>query len=251
MRYAAPAALLATLMVIACPRRAVTVGRRAGGGLHERFAGQSPELQDAGGLTPLRLGDTGYGTGVAIGDIDNDGLVDVYVANYGRDALYRNRGNGSFDNVTKGAGIADYAWTASVAFCDYDSDGFLDADGDFDFLVSNTAGRARLFRNDAPRKGRSLMVCAYDPALERDAHDAVVTVTAAGKSYTRIADPAFSYLVSNEPKAHFGIPGAERADSIRVRWPDGSEEVIPGVALDQTVTLEKGQGRKTEKSGSR
>jgi len=101
-----------------------------------------------------------------------------------------------------------------------------------------------LFRNDGPRKGRYLMVRAYDPALKRDAHSAVVTVSAHGKSYTRIADRAFSYLVSNEPKAHFGIPGAERVDSIRVRWPDGSEEIFPGVALNQTITVEKGAGSK-------
>ena len=82
------------------------------------------------------------------------------------------------------------------------------------------------------------MVRAYDPALKRDAHGVVVTVSARGKSYTRTSDPAFSYLSSNEPKAHFGVSGAERVDSIRVRWPDGSEELFPGVDLNQTVTVE-------------
>ena len=94
------------------------------------------------------------------------------------------------------------------------------------------------------------MVRAYDPELERDAHGAVVTVSASGKTYARTADSGYSYLSSNEPKAHFGIPDASRADSIRVRWPDGSEEDFPGVELDQAVTVEKGNGRKATKPGN-
>jgi hypothetical protein len=59
----------------------------------------------------------------------------------------------------------------------------------------------------------------------------------------RIADPAFSYLSASDPRAHFGIAGASGADSIRVRWPDGVEEIFPGVALNQSIVLKKGQGK--------
>ncbi len=62
------------------------------------------------------LGDTGYGMGVAVGDIDNDGLVDVYITNYGPDALYRNNGDGTFKDVTKQAHINNRYWGASVFF---------------------------------------------------------------------------------------------------------------------------------------
>jgi hypothetical protein len=79
------------------------------------------DVTDASGL-----GDPGFGMGVAVGDIDNDGRVDVYVTNYGNDALYRNVGDGRFENVTTSAGIAGEAWSASAVFCDYDADGFLD-----------------------------------------------------------------------------------------------------------------------------
>ncbi len=72
------------------------------------------------------LGDRGFGTGVAIGDIDNDGDADVYVGNWGEDALYRNDGTGRFENVTARAGIGGSHVTSSVAFLDYDLDGFLD-----------------------------------------------------------------------------------------------------------------------------
>ena len=72
------------------------------------------------------LGDGGYGMGVAIGDIDNDGNVDLYVANYGADRLYRNCGNGTFKDVTATAGINIIGWSSSTTFFDYDRDGFLD-----------------------------------------------------------------------------------------------------------------------------
>jgi len=72
------------------------------------------------------LGDTGYGMGVAVADIDNDGDLDVYLTNYGPDMLYRNNGNGTFTNITKQAGITNSSWGASAVFFDYDRDGYLD-----------------------------------------------------------------------------------------------------------------------------
>ncbi len=72
------------------------------------------------------LDDRGYGMGVAIGDIDNDGDTDVYVTNYGLDKLFRNRGDGTFENITKSSGIKVEKWSASATFLDYDRDGFLD-----------------------------------------------------------------------------------------------------------------------------
>ncbi|MFQ5415009.1 MAG: FG-GAP repeat domain-containing protein, partial [Phycisphaerae bacterium] len=72
------------------------------------------------------LGDPGYGMGVAVGDYDNDGFVDVYITNYGPDKLYRNSGDGTFTDVTAQAGIANARWSCSASFVDYDLDGFLD-----------------------------------------------------------------------------------------------------------------------------
>lgn len=71
-------------------------------------------------------GDTGYGMGVAVGDIDNDGWVDLYVSNYGPDALYRNNGDGTFSDVSQTAGIGNPHWGCSAVFFDYNLDGFLD-----------------------------------------------------------------------------------------------------------------------------
>jgi len=72
------------------------------------------------------LGDEGYGLGVAVGDADNDGDLDVYVTNLGPDRLYLNRGDARFDDATARAGIVLPGYSSSAVFCDYDGDGFLD-----------------------------------------------------------------------------------------------------------------------------
>lgn len=68
----------------------------------------------------------GYGMGAATGDFDNDGFVDLYVTNFGANRLYRNRGDGRFEDVTDKSGAADVQWSASATFFDYDRDGWLD-----------------------------------------------------------------------------------------------------------------------------
>ena len=70
------------------------------------------------------IGHTGYGQGVAVGDVDNDGDLDVYVTNYGPDAFYRNNGDGTF--TLEDIGVSNDDWGTSATFGDYDRDGYLD-----------------------------------------------------------------------------------------------------------------------------
>ena len=77
------------------------------------------------------LGSSGWHSGCAIGDYNNDGFPDIYVTSFGPNLLYRNNGDGTFTEVGAAAGVADPhwgfpKWSMGAAFADYDNDGRLD-----------------------------------------------------------------------------------------------------------------------------
>lgn len=72
------------------------------------------------------VGDTGYGMGCAVGDVDGDGDPDLYVTNYGPNVLYQNNGDGTFTDITEASGTGHAGWGMSAAFMDFDGDGRLD-----------------------------------------------------------------------------------------------------------------------------
>jgi hypothetical protein len=207
----------------------------------------------AAGLTGGGWRGTGFGTVLA--DFDHDGTLDLALVNgrvskpepvgkgpfhawYAeRSQLFANDGSGHFHDISP----------QNTPFCGYRSIrrglavGDLDGDGALDLLTTSIAGQARLFRNVAPKRGHWLMVRAVDPALGgRDAYGAVVTATAGGRRWQRLIQPGYSYLCSNDPRAHFGLGPAERVDAIQVTWPDGKEETFPASDVDRVITLKKG-----------
>ena len=89
------------------------------------------------------VNDSGDGHGTAFGDYDNDGDLDLYVANWFRNSvLYRNNGNGTFTDVTSTAGVGDTGLPVGIVWLDYNNDGFLDL-----YVVNQTRANA-LFRNN-------------------------------------------------------------------------------------------------------
>jgi len=88
---------------------------------HQRPDGTFEDVTERAGLKG-----SGYSTGVAVGDYDNDGFDDLYVAGYGHNTLYHNNGNGTFTDVTEAAGVGGSGWSTSAAWVDLDRDGRLD-----------------------------------------------------------------------------------------------------------------------------
>ena len=103
-------------------------------------------------------GDTGYGMGVAAADFDNDGDQDLYLTNFGPNALYRND-QGQFVDIAAAAGVDDQRWGTSSAFLD------CDLDGDLDLYVANYVD-FDLNRNVICKEGKIRTYCrpqAYEP----------------------------------------------------------------------------------------
>jgi hypothetical protein len=213
---------------------------------------------NASGLLRARWRGTAFGT--VLGDFTNAGRLDLAFVNgaviasaqptdgslgpfwsrYGqRNQLFAGDGRGHFRDISPAnPALCGKPNVARGLAC-----GDLDGDGGLDLLVTAIAGKARLYRNVAPRRGHWLSVRAFDPALKRDALGTLVRVQAGGRSLVRWLHPAESYLCSSEPRAHFGLGPVATVERIEVTWPDGAREVFPGGPADRRVELRKGAGK--------
>jgi hypothetical protein len=88
---------------------------------HNNHDGTFTDVTDKAGVANLR-----WGFGVAVGDYDNDGWPDLYVANFGKNRLYHNNHDGTFTDVAEKAGVEVGGWSTGPTWGDYDHDGLLD-----------------------------------------------------------------------------------------------------------------------------
>ncbi len=72
------------------------------------------------------VGDKGFGTGGSAADFDNDGDLDLYLLNYGKNVFYRNNGDGTFTDISESSGLDNELWSLCAVWFDYDRDGDLD-----------------------------------------------------------------------------------------------------------------------------
>ncbi len=203
-------------------------------------------------LADWNVPDTGFGVGFL--DFDNDGRLDLFVADGAvnaraepyrpdrpyaeRNRLVRQLENGKFADITDSAGVAlqSVEMSRGAAFGDYDGDGRVD------ILISNNRGPAQLLRNSDTSTSRWIRILAMGTQDNRDAIGARVAVVVGGKRYMRQVRPHYSYLSSSERTVHFGLGGADRVDAVDIRWPNGTTERWTGLDVGRVHTLKQGQG---------
>lgn len=123
---------------------------------HNNHDGTFTDVTEKAGVANER-----WGFGVAVGDYDNDGWPDIYVANYGKNRLYHNNHDGTFTDVAEKAGVALGGWSAGPTWGDYDHDGLLDlfVPGYVKYDIDNPpiAGQGRIPKNFCQFRGIDVM----------------------------------------------------------------------------------------------
>jgi hypothetical protein len=248
--------------------------------------------------------------GLAVGDVDGDGVLDLFTTNFSEDfsTLYRGLGDGLFEDVSKRSGVGPATFRPlswGTAFADLDNDGDLDLivanghiypqidrhpeligtyaqrnlllenrstpgaplfadvtaeagrgfellrsnrgvavgdfdnDGALDILISSLDSPPTLLHNESPKGSWLTVVCEGDRGGLGPV-GTVVTIRAGGRTQRRDIAAGDSFLSTHDPRPHFGLGASETVDEVDVRWPDGSHTVRRNVAARQFLRVRKG-----------
>ena len=267
------------------------------------FRNDQGKYKDVGVAAGVAANSQGNATGsmhATLGDVDGDGLVDIFVSDLKYGALYHNLGNGLYEDITESSGIARLmdkkgGWGASLF--DYDNDGDLDLitangtaeelilqyplllendgkanftdvgkehgayfsvkrsgrglaildydnDGDMDVVISHVdlKASASLLRNDGGNKNNWLGIQLEGEQGLASGIGAKVTLSVAGKKQVIVNQWTSGYLSNMEPRVHAGLGKADGIDELKINWPDGKEEVLKNLKVNQYIRIFKGKG---------
>jgi hypothetical protein len=186
-------------------------------------------------------------------DYDNDGWLDIFVANghieneieriqkrvkYAEPAhLFHNEGGGRFVEATQSAGpdLGVPRVGRGAAYADIDNDGYLDV------LMTTNGGPAVLFHNSG-NSNHSLRIKLVGTKSNRDGIGTVVSVKAGDAKQAETLRSGLGYLSASELVLTFGLGKRPQADEIEVRWPSGQVDHLSKVAAGQTITVREGSG---------
>jgi hypothetical protein len=204
------------------------------------------------GLGPESLNLLGFG--LLFLDCDNDGRLDAFVANghiqpevhrqsteltYAeRPLLFHNDGGGRFVEVGRATGgpFAREGVGRGAACADYDND------GDLDLLVTHNGGPATLLRNESDHQAHWLQLDLVGAPPNTQALGARVVVRTGRVTQRQTVRTGSSYLSQSMTRLHFGLGASTRADSVEVRWPDGSTVRLQELAVDRRLTVRQNGG---------
>ena len=215
-------------------------------------AGSFEDVSRASGIGPMTYRPLSWGT--LASDLDNDTDLDLVVVNghiypqidrhpefvgtYAqRLLLAENLGRHASPLFRDASAVAGPPFEAlrsgrGLAAGDYDND------GDLDLLVTNLDAPPSLLRNDSTT-GSWLTVALEGAHGEPNPIGALVTLVAGGRTQHRDVASGDSYMSTHDPRLHFGLGSATKAERVDVRWPDGSHTVLENVAAGQILRVKK------------
>lgn len=223
-----------------------TLFRNEGDGNFSDVTGQT-------GLEDPTVPFLGWGTGFL--DFDNDGLLDIFVANghvypgvdkrdWGttwaqRPQLFRNLNGTQFATVppATGSGLAKVVSGRGAAFGDLFNDGRID-------VVMNNIDSTPLLLRNVVKNGNHWITLKLigGPKSPRDAIGAKVFMTAAGIRQRADVFSGGSYGSSSDQRVHFGLGPATSVQKIEIHWPSGTKEQIVPPGIDRIISVEEGKG---------
>ena len=194
----------------------------------------------------------GWGAGFV--DVDNDGWLDIFLANghiypeihrwfprlkyKERKILYRNLAGKRFADISfhGGPGLLVEKSARGCAFGDFDND------GDVDIVVSNINDLPTLLRNDGVSDRHWVKVKCIGTVSNRSAIGARVRVTVGAHSQIDEVRSGSGYISQNDLRLHFGLDSAETIDELKIRWPNGMVESFHDLPADRVYSVEEGAG---------
>jgi hypothetical protein len=195
------------------------------------------------------------GWGIAFLDVDNDGWPDLVEANghvypevegkqlgdayYQQTVLYRNKGNGRFEDISDVSGEAFKTSRPSRGLAVGDVDG----DGQPEIVIVNMNSTPSLLHNDAGSSAHSINLELIGTKSNRSAIGAVATITAGGRKLTAPVLGGSSFYSQNSFTLHFGLGPSTSIDKLEVRWPAGQMQTWTKLGVDRNIKATEGRDK--------
>jgi hypothetical protein len=193
--------------------------------------------------------------GTAFFDFDNDGRPDILIVtgpiyppglnarhaklgDDGRKILFRNLGNGRFEDISDrgGAGLLEPRCSRGLALGD------VFHTGQVDLVINNINDRPTLLRNQSPAPNAWLLVKLVGTRTNRAAIGSRVVVEREGQRQAQEVRSGGSFCSQSDLRLHFGLGHARQADRVEVQWLGGAKEVLEHVPANRLVTIQEGKG---------